>query len=208
MSRPLTPPTPDRAMFAGLVGEVVSTFAPVTEAAPAAIAVQFLVAVGNAAGRQPHFYVGETRHGLNEDLLVVGRSSRSRKGDGKNVALCPLEVADSAWGAHVASGLSSGEGVIHHVRDPVEARNKKGDLVLVDEGVSDKRLLVVETEFSQPLKMFRRDGNTLSNVLRDAWDGKAVLRTLTKKSPTRATEAHISIKIGRASCRERVYVLV
>jgi hypothetical protein len=51
----------------------------------------------------------------------------------------------------------------------------------------------VETEFAGSLKVMTREGNTLSPVLRDAWDGKAVLGTLTKNSPTRATGAHISV---------------
>jgi hypothetical protein len=69
------------ALFASLVGRVVDVFAPCTEASPVAIALQFLVAMGNLMGLGPRFYVGETRHGLNENLMVVGRSSFSRKGD-------------------------------------------------------------------------------------------------------------------------------
>ena len=38
----------------------------------------------------------------------------------------------------------------------------------------------------------RREGNTLSTTLRDAWD-TGTLRTLTKNSPAVATGAHISI---------------
>jgi len=75
----------------------------------------------------------------------------------------------------------------------VEKMNSKGERIVTDEGASDKRLLVLESEFSGALKQFAREGNVLSNVLRDAWDGKAVLRTLTKNSPTRASGAHISV---------------
>ena len=180
-------------IFSGLVGDVVRTFEEHTEADRVAIATQFLVAFGNAVGRGPHMVVGETVHHLNENLLVVGRSSRARKGDAGNVALRTLREADPNWAANIASGLSSGEGLIHAVRDPVEKIDKKGEPIVADEGVSDKRLLVLESEFSTALKQFSRQGNILSNVLRDAWDGKAVLRTLTKNSPTRATAAHISV---------------
>lgn len=38
----------------------------------------------------------------------------------------------------------------------------------------------------------QRDGNILSRVLRDGWDGGGYLGTLTKHSPARATGAHIS----------------
>ncbi|MFN8624402.1 MAG: hypothetical protein U0587_00200 [Candidatus Binatia bacterium] len=71
--------------------------------------------------------------------------------------------------------------------------DRKGEQQVIDEGVPDKRLLIVETEFSQPLKQFVRDGNVLSNVIRDAWDAKHILRTITKTNPSRAIDAHISI---------------
>jgi hypothetical protein len=186
-------------MFPGVVGDIVRTFEMSTEAAAEAVAAQFLVAFGNAAGRRPALEVGATRHGLNENLLTVGRTSKARKGDSNRIALCVLERADPIWAEWcTASGLSSGEGLVHRVRDPVERITKKGEKELVDEGVTDKRLLVTETEFSGALKVMMRDGNTLSPVLRDAWDGKPVLGTLTKHSPTRATNAHISI-IGHAT---------
>jgi hypothetical protein len=68
----------------------------------------------------------------------------------------------------------------------------KGEPTTVDEGVADKRLLVYEAEFSAPLKVAAREGNTLSATLRQAWDS-GVLRILSKNSPTKATGAHISI---------------
>ena len=180
-------------LFHGITGRVVETFEPYTEAAPVAIAAQFLAAFGNAVGRGPHFVIGETVHHLNEFVSVVGKSSRARKGDASHIALRALRDADPEWAANIASGLSSGEGLIHAVRDPVEKMNSKGERIVTDEGASDKRLLVLESEFSGALKQFAREGNVLSNVLRDAWDGKAVLRTLTKNSPTRASGAHISV---------------
>jgi hypothetical protein len=186
-------PRPRPEIFAGLTGRVVETFGDHTEASPIAIATQFIVGFGNAVGRGPHFVVGETHHHLNENVILVGETSRARKGDSGNIALRALRDADPDWCPNSdVSGLSSGEGLIHHVRDAVE-KIIKGERVVVDEGVGDKRLLVVESEFSTALKQFTREGNVLSNVLRDAWDGKHTLRTLTKNSPTRATDAHISV---------------
>jgi hypothetical protein len=186
-------------MFSGLVGRVVDLFGPYTEASPVAIALQFVIAMGNLLGRTPHVYVGETRHGLNENLLIVGTTSFSRKGDSLNSALRVPKEADPNWGNNcIASGLSSGEGLIHAVRDAVSTKDPKTDeLKVVDPGVTDKRLLVIETEFSQPLKMFTRAGNILSDVIRNAWDGKP-LRTLTKHSPTQTATSHISI-IGHST---------
>jgi len=61
----------------------------------------------------------------------------------------------------------------------------------VDPGVSDKRALIIETEFARVLEQSKREGNVLSAVMRDAWDGRR-LSTLTKNSAETATDAHIS----------------
>ncbi len=187
---PLNVPEPAPAIFTGLVGELVDLFEPCTEAAPFAIASQFIVMFGNAIGHGPVFYVGETPHYMNEFLAIVGTSSRARKGDSKHIASRPLEMADEQWAKTcIASGLSSGEGLISQVQDPPENGNDDDD----DDEERDKRLLVIETEFSATLKQFHRNENILSNTLRDAWDSKSPLRTLTKNSPLKASDAHISI---------------
>ena len=64
--------------------------------------------------------------------------------------------------------------------------------VETDPGISDKRLLVYESEFASPLKVMARYGNTLSVEIRQAWD-TGDLSTMTKNSPARTTGAHISI---------------
>jgi hypothetical protein len=110
----------------------------------------------------------------------------------------------------VLNGLSSGEGLIWAVRDPIEKKEpvkEKGVItgyqtVITDHGVSDKRLMIIESEFAAPLRMTKRDGNTLSTTLRLAWEsGK--LQLMTKNSPARATDAHVSI-IGHITKEELV----
>lgn len=102
------------------------------------------------------------------------------------------------------SGLSSGEGLKYHVRNAREEtrRNKKGELVteIVDEGVTDKRLLVVESEFASALRAAQRQGNTLSATIREGWDS-GNLRTLTKHDPITATGAHVCI-VGHVTADE------
>lgn len=196
------PPEGAREMFAGLVGEVVSLFSPYTEASAVAIGSQFIVAFGNAVGRKPHFYLGETSHHTNEFLVACGRTAVGRKGEAANTALSLFGDVDPDWLHATGPGLSSGEGLISAVRDPIvkhiEKGKNAGEEVTVDPGVSDKRFLAVESEFSAVLKQFTREGNTLSNVLREAWDGRYVLRTHTKNAPLRATGAHVSM-VGHAT---------
>src|SRR5262249_39795732 len=102
----MTPPVPTEAMFPGLLGELVEASVEATEADAACVGAQFLVALGAVLGRGPHVLVGETRHALNEFLLVVGPTSSGAKGDGANVALMPLLDAAHPW--YPRSGLSSG----------------------------------------------------------------------------------------------------
>jgi hypothetical protein len=99
----------------------------------------------------------------------------------------------------LGTGLSSGEGLIDRVRDPRYKETEDGP-ELVDAGVSDKRLLVTESEFASPLTVMKRDGNTLSMVGRNAWDDK-VLQTMTKNSPQKASHTHITI-IGHVTKSE------
>lgn len=199
---PPTPPVGEAPLYAGIVGRLIETFAPYTEASELAVASQFIVAFGNAVGRGPHFHVGETRHHANEFLIVCGPTSIGRKGDAEKVALSPFRIADRRWFDTAGPGLSSGEGLLWCVRDPVVKEKTEGkdagQEIVVDEGVDDKRFLAIESEFSAPLKMFTREGNTLSNVLREGWDGRDVLRTRTKNSPTTATGAHVSV-IGHST---------
>lgn len=85
--------------------------------------------------------------------------------------------------------LSSGEGLVYAVRDPSDALDEKGEPI--DPGVEDKRLLVVDGEFGAALKAAQRDGNTLSAILRAAWD-HGNIAPLTKNNRIRATDAHIN----------------
>ena len=58
--------------------------------------------------------------------------------------------------------------------------------------MADKRLFVAEGEFASVLAAFGRKDNTLSAVLRNAWDGKT-LRTLAKNVGETASDPHVSI---------------
>jgi hypothetical protein len=191
----------------GVAGEFIRTVEPHTEADPNALLVQFLAVAGTAFGRSPHYLIEATAHHTNLFATVVGDTGDGRKGTGfdRVRAVFPDEVHK-----RFAKGLSSGEGLIYHVRDPLfkkEVTKKKGEVVneeekLVDEGVADKRLLVYESEFASVLSHMKRDANILSNVLRQAWDA-GDLSTMTKHCPTKATGAHIGV-VGNVTKEELV----
>src|SRR5215217_2529014 len=184
----------------GLPGEVVKAVVPHTEADSVALLVSLLASFGNALGQGAYFKVGPTLHHLKLFVALVGETSKARKGTSWDPVRELFYEVDPAWVQdRVVSGLSSGEGVIHAVRDPLY-RNRQGEEAVVDEGEPDKRLMVLESELAGPLKVMSREGNTLSVVLREAWDGDQ-LRTLTKNSPTKATGAHVSV-IGHVTKEE------
>jgi hypothetical protein len=196
------PSPPMIALRHGILGEIMPRLEPATEADPVALLTTLLVAFGNAAGRGPHALVsGATRHGVNLFAGITGRSGKGRKGSGLDLALRPLRDADPKWVEdRIVSGLASGEGLVHAVRDPVTRMEpiREGrevvdyGPVVVDPGVEDKRLLVVESELGAALRASRREQSTLSPMLRLAWDGSK-LKTLSKNSPETATDPHVSL---------------
>ena len=195
--------------YHGLGGEIVRTIEPHSEADPAALLIQVLTAFGNFVGRGPYFLAEADRHYTNLYAVLVGSTSKGRKGSSLNQVLRVLGLVDPEWVTDgKQTGLSSGEGLIWAVRDKIEREEPVRDAgpvteyqsVVADPGVEDKRLLVVEPEFASTLRVMSRDGNNLSPVLRAAWD-HGDLRTLTKNSPARTTGAHISI-IGHITADE------
>jgi len=205
---PTWPDAIDPAAFHGLAGDVVHMIEPHTEADPVALLVQFLAATGNCIGRRAYFAVESDKHYPNLYGVIVGETSKARKGTSWGRIRTVFELVDDSWTRMcIHSGLSSGEGLIWAVRDPIYGRERTGKgsdartmEMEQDPGVTDKRLFVIESEFANVLRVITRQGNTLSRVIRDGWD-RGDLATMTKNSPARATGAHISI-VGHITADE------
>jgi Protein of unknown function (DUF3987) len=188
-------PRLDKAAYHGLAGRVVATILPHTESDPVALLLQYLVSFGNVVGRQPYYFIDGAEHYSVLYALLAGPTAKARKGTSAQRVRSIITIVDPDW-AHnnIASGISSGEGILHAIHDPIFGTDKKtGAQVLVDAGVDDKRLLLDEREFSSALESMKREGNVVSRIIRDAWDCPEILRTLTKHSPTKVTRPHISI---------------
>jgi hypothetical protein len=139
--------------FHGIAGEIVRSIDPYSEADDAAILINFLVAFGNIVGKEPHFMAGPDRHGVNLFAVLVGDTAKGRKGMSWGWIREIFIKIEESWALYkTPGGLSSGEGLIWEVRDPIEQQQpikEKGKVtgyenVIVDPGVTDKRLLVVE----------------------------------------------------------------
>jgi hypothetical protein len=179
------------AAFYGVAGEIVRLIEPHSEADPVALLAQILTAFGSCAGRSAHFKVEGDCHYTNINTVLVGQTSRGRKGTSWSQTKRLFDAVDENWTANrIQHGLSTGEGLIWAVRDGG----------IEHSAVDDKRLLIVESEFGKVLKVCTRQGNTLSPVVRQAWDS-GDLRILTRSNPAKASEAHISI-IGHITLQE------
>ena len=196
------PAAMNEAALHGIAGEFVRMVEPDTEADPAGLLVQFLIAFGALVGRGPHYRVEGAEHHANLFALLVGATSKGRKGTAW-ARVREVFQRVPGWKPEV-NGASTGEGLKFNVRDAKEATKKKqnGEMVteVVDEGVTDKRLLVQEGEFAAVLRAVERQGNTLSATVREAWDS-GNLRTLTRTDPITATGAHICI-VGHITADE------
>jgi hypothetical protein len=187
---PGSPPALEAAALYGPLGDWVRAVAPATEANAAALLASGLVAVGCLIGRSPFCTLDGARHGTNLNVLLIGPTNAGRKGTAATHARRLLREIDPEFSrSNVMPGLSTGEGLVNVIRDarPADAAGKGGD-----PGVTDKRALFVEGEFSSVLRVQRREGNTLSATLRECWDGWT-LRNVTKGNPQTATDPHVAI---------------
>src|SRR5688572_17522202 len=103
--------------FHGLAGEIVKALEPHTEADGSAILLQLLVAFGAIVGHGPHVRVEGDEHHANLFGLLVGATAKARKGTswGRVKEICSRVESCP----NIRTGLSSGEGLIFHVRDAV-----------------------------------------------------------------------------------------
>jgi putative DNA primase/helicase len=199
-------PEPDAAMFHGLIGEVARTASAGTEVNPVAAAATSMAFLSASVGRFPHIMVGNRRHPLLIWPLHNGRTSVGGKGMAhdltdlirgrlrENIAIdAPFPV-----GAPKLQGrLSTGEGLAHAIRDPREPTHENDP---GDPGEPDKRVYAVETEFAGVLYMTRREGCSLSPVLRDAFDGNPI-GSQTKTAKSTCEKPHVVV-VGAITPRE------
>jgi hypothetical protein len=192
--RSSAPPPPALAVPAlyGIAGRVVYSLAPHTEADPAAVLLQFLAAFGNLVGPAPHCRVGATRHALNLFVVLVGESSKARKGTSWRQISSLLAEADPLWSARrVNTARPTPRTILHALSD--------------QQSVADRRLFLLSEEFASVLRDLGRETGQLSPLLRCAWDG-GDLCAHDGHHPVQATAAHISL-VGHVTKAELAHHL-
>lgn len=178
------PVLPDAALH-GIIGEFVRAAAPHTEGDIAGILVSSLVCLGGAIGGGPHMMAGNEKHGVNLFAVLIGGTSKARKGTATAAGRALAARVDPVFAAtRLAGGFGSGEALVDEVRD---SDPDKDD----DAGASDKRLVVDEPEFARLLKVAGRDGSILGSIIRHAWDGRP-LEARARSRKAVATGAHVA----------------
>lgn len=165
-------PVLDSAALYGVSGAIVEAVAPFTEADPAGILASWLTTVGVLLGRTRTISVaGGGVQTANLFTILVGDSATGRKGTAVGVAQTAARLAYPDLDRVIVTGLGSGEGLVTHLRREVEQAAKTG-------AVAEYRVLVDESEMARLLAAMGREGSTLSAILRAAFDGTALGRTV------------------------------
>jgi hypothetical protein len=191
-------PTIRDEAFYGLAGEVIRLLEPVLETDRAAILSNFLATAGVLFQHEAYSKVVADRHYPADFYLTVGQSAVSRKGTTTNAMLEVIERVQPGFKKRIIRGLSTGQGLIQAL-----IRKKPGDGEDQDEDAIPEAIaaavLVEISEFSELLAVMKREENTLTATMRNAWDG-VPLAVMTRKDPLKvqnvsiATVAHITVR--------------
>lgn len=204
---PFAPPVMANDAFPKLVRNTVAGACCSSEAHPVAVAANFIGLFCCAIGRTAYQRIGDATIHCRLFAVVVGKSGKARKGTAEHTPREIFRRADALLRARHATddrlrihagGLSSGEGVGWAIRDPREPDEKTGKGG--DPGVTDKRLMVIESEFANVLAQVKREGNILSATIRNLWDGRDI-EPLTKTNQLTVTNPHV-VLVGHITGHE------
>jgi len=160
----------------GLAGEILQLIEPQSEADPAAVLVTILAAFGALVGPGPHALADGAEHPARIWPLIVGDTSKARKGTSWAHPRRILNAADPAFTTdRILAGFGSGEALVDSVA-----------------GDQDRRLFVVESEYGRILSVSKREGSTLATLLRQAWDGGR-LQVRSRAGTAVADSAHVVV---------------
>ena len=188
------PPVLDPAGYHGVLKEICKISTRHSEASPVAIAANILATFSAMVGRVVFQHIGDGVCHARPFFLLTGRTGKARKGTSEFTTYRIFKEVEQMLGEdnqklkRHEGGLSTGEGLGWVVHD--EVLNKEGEVA--EEGVTDKRLYVVESEFAGCMAAASREKNNLSATIRTVWDGKSI-SPLVKNAKWCATDPHIVI---------------
>jgi len=168
---PFGTPVLSEPAYHGFVGKFLNAVSSYTEATDAGILAHLLPAIGTLIGSGPYVWAGG-KQSARVNCVIVGPTNSGRKGTSFSLIELLMEgdgdkdALRTFWKKHRVRGLSSGEGLIKAVADRWE-QDENGEKKSVP---VDKRLYVIEEEFSKVTANMKREGNILSQILREAYD--------------------------------------
>ncbi len=209
------PPTASAIMFPEMLGEIVQLCCQHSEAVPVAVATYALAFFSAYLGPMRHLEIADEQRRLNNYWLLIGPSGMGKGAseygikrifkriderlqqifakdvsDGKTQGIVEYPSLDIHDGS-----LSSGEGLAAAKADSLKIEKNEPPVE-----ITDKRFLLLESEFGNALNHAERSGNTLSHVLRNAYDGKSI-KPLTKRDRTFCSEPYF-VLVGNITPKE------
>jgi hypothetical protein len=170
-------PMLDPAARYGLAGEIVAALEEHSESDPAALLLTTLAYAGFLIGPDPHAVADGADHPARIWPLIVGDTAKARKGSShQNVRRVFVKADPRVVTERSMSGFGSGESLV--------------DAVAGEE--SERRLMIIESEFTRVLATCKRDGSTLGSLLRQAWDGGR-LEVRSRGGKAVADGAHVTV---------------
>ncbi len=182
----------------GLAGRLALEVSPINGISKEAVLFQFLICLSTLCAQKFYYSIGGKKIHAADYLVLVGTTGSSKKG---------TSFSDVKWffdqyypeftSSKLKTGVNSGEGLINCIRNKVvgtdiDKRTGKEIEAIKDEGALSKIVLFLETEFSRLLKAGKRDGSTVTEIYRNAWDG-VPLEINTSQRSIRSTDYCVSL---------------
>jgi Domain of unknown function (DUF3854) len=185
----IIPPCLGEPAYHGPLGQFLRGVAPFTEATDPGVLAHLVSAVGAYIGPDPYIFAGTRQHSRLNTVLV-GPTSTGRKGTSFAPVDLLMEAVDyDFWAQQKVTGLATGEGLVSMVADIKTWDEEKGRYNVTP---VEKRVYVIEEEYSKVLAQIRREGNILSQVLRESFDS-GNLSVMIRNNPLTACGAHVAI---------------
>jgi hypothetical protein len=194
----LTPNWPEDRLE-GPLAEIASETTNGTEVFTPSVYTLLIVLLGNYIGLKAKYKNVAGYLQTNLFMVLIGLTKNGKKGAAQSIAEKVFRLTlkeNDPWFSRIKKGLKTPEALVDSISDKQfgsEKNNKTNtyETIEVFLGEEDKRLMSIETEFSKILKESSKSSSTMSEVLRQAYDGEA-LATLTKSNKRSTSKSHVS----------------